>query len=371
MQLLEHDAKRLAQTVGLDVPKGYLAGSPAEAAAAAFKLSDTVVIKAQVPVGGRGKAGGVVVTERKQAETVAAAMLGRRLHGFMVESVLVEEYVNPSLGIYLAVTIDPRSASPMLMLGLNGGVEINRHADKVARIHASVLTGVRSWHVWQAASLSGIDAGIAKDLVAPMQRAYRLFLDTRAELVEINPLLIQDKSRPIAADVKIVVPGADARDGSFSRLRDGFDLIELDPTGLVGLISTGAGASMLLVDLLGDAGVRPINFCDIRTGSLHGKPDRLIIALKSLGRYPNLRCVAVNVFAGITDLAEFVELLLVAIKECSPNVPLVIRVEGLGSENARDRLRAHGLICAESIDDLQRMITETVNYRPVGKVPNC
>jgi len=372
MQLLEHEAKRRARALGLAVPKGYIAMSAEAAAMAAFDLGDTVVVKAQVPTGGRSKGGGVFVTSTHEVEAIAQGLLGSLVCGYPVNSVLVEEYVPSDREIYMAIAIDPRRGSAVLMLGLQGGVDVNRHAEKVARVDISVLTGLRDWHVWQAAEACEADAETTNALIYPAKVSYELFTRHRADLVEINPLLMTKGSQALAADIRIVVPGPDeANDGNLSRTRDGFDLMELDPQGLVGLLTTGAGASMLLVDVLTEAGLRPINFCDIRTGGLRGSSARLVAALRQLERYPNLACIAVNVFAGITDLAEFTKLLLSAIDECSPSVPVIVRVEGLGAEIARKRIRESGLISARSFDELEKLIHDTVNHGSRGEMFTC
>lgn len=367
MQLLEYEGKRRARLAGLSVPEGYLAASPAEAAAAASRLGERVVVKAQVPVGGRAKAGGVIVCDRGRAASVAGDMIGTKVGGHLVSTVLVEEFVPAKHAAYLAITIDPRQASPVLLLGLDGGVDVNQHAAQISKTSISLLTGLHDWHVWHAASRSGAGLNIMNALIAAAKSAYQLFLQYRADLVELNPLLITDKDRAVAADVRIVLSGHEMSGvPGMSRVNHGFDLIELDPDGYVGLITTGAGASMLLVDLLTDAGLRPTNFCDIRSGSLRGSPDRLLAALNTLKTYPSIACVGVNVFAGITDLAEFAELLVLAIRSDPPAVPVVVRVEGKGVEPARRRLRAAGLNCVAGFDELIEEIAKTVARRSVG-----
>jgi succinyl-CoA synthetase beta subunit len=364
MQLLEHIAKRRARAVGLPVPKGYIAMSGAAAAEAASKLGEMVVVKAQIPAGGRAKAGGVVISGRSEAHAIAERMLGTQMCGYHVASVLVEEYLKPASEVYLAVAVDDRRASPVFMLGLHGGVEVNSRGNEVVQVNFPIFTGLQAWHVWEAATRCGAEPNIAKAVLSPAMAIYKLFLRYRAELVEVNPLLLREGTRAVAADVRIVVPGPDdISDANMSRSRNGFDMVELDPEGKVGLLTTGAGASMLLVDLLTEAGLRPINFCDIRTGSLRGSADRLVAALRLLVRYPNLKCIAVNVFAGITDLAEFAQLLVKAVRECSPTVPVVVRVEGMGSQAARGNLRRAGLTCAETFDELEAMVSDIVGER--------
>jgi succinyl-CoA synthetase beta subunit len=361
MQLLEYEAKQKAQAAGLVVPKGQLARSPEEAIAAAARLGHRIVVKAQVPTGGRGSAGGIVVTERQNAGSAAASLIGTQISGHLVGAVLIEEYVPASQELYLAVTVDEGSARPLLLLGSRGGVDVNRYGTDVARVIVPLSSGLHDWHVWQVARL----AGASRELIAMLRKvsrsAFRLFVECRAELVEINPLLVTANGDGVAADVRIVLDGRDGADASsISRASRGFDFVELDPGGCVGLITTGAGASMVLVDLLADAGLRPINFCDIRSGSFKGSAERLVAVLRELKSYPNLACVGVNIFAGITDLQEFADLLVIALERESPGVPTVVRLEGPGAQVARERLRQAGLLCAVTLDDLLAQLKRIV-----------
>jgi succinyl-CoA synthetase beta subunit len=371
MQLLEYEAKQRAQAAGLVVPRGHLARSAEEATAAASTLGHRIVIKAQVPTGGRGKAGGIVVTEPQRAGSVAASLIGTRIAGHTVGAVLVEEYVPASQELYLAVTVDEPSARPLLLLGLHGGVDVNQNGTDVARVIVPLSPGLHDWHVWQAARIAGASPELVVMLRKASKSAFRLFLESRAELVEINPLVVTPNGEGVATDVRIVLGSRDQADGSaISRANRGFDYVELDPRGFVGLITTGAGASMVLVDLLADAGLRPINFCDIRSGSFKGSADRLVAVLRELKSYPTLTCVGVNIFAGITDLQEFADLLVVALDREPPGVPTVVRLEGPGAQVARERLRQAGLPSAGSLGDLIEQLKRIVPGRdPVGRHP--
>jgi succinyl-CoA synthetase beta subunit len=194
-------------------------------------------------------------------------------------------------------------------------------------------------------------------LVHASRAVFRLFVEGRAELVEVNPLIVSPTGEGIAADVRIVLDGRDGAERTrMSRADQGYDFVELDGQGDVGLITTGAGASMVLIDLLEDAGLRPIDFCDIRSGSFKGSSERLVAVLRILNAYPNLACVAVNIFAGITDLKEFADLLLVALQKEPPAVPTIVRLEGPDVVAARDRIRNAGLPWAGSLEDLLQQV---------------
>lgn len=322
-------------------------------------------MKAQVPTGRRGKAGGIAVVSAANAVAACEALLGRQIAGFDVPSVLVEELVEARSELYVAVSIDARARSPLLLFSTRGGVEIDEHAADVARVEFPMRTGVRAWHVWRAVHEAGGGADVATSVLNACVQAFRLFASCRADLVELNPLLLTSAGDAVAVDVRISFDGdseAAAKGGrDSSRSVDGYDFVEIDPEGDTGLITTGAGASMLLLDRLKDAGAQPINFCDLRTGGLHGKSDRLEDVLGRLCGYPEIRTIAVNVFAGITDLLEFAELFVAAYRKVGPELPTLVRVEGRNAEEARSVFASAGLTCVGGFDELVAVVGAMVS----------
>jgi succinyl-CoA synthetase beta subunit len=373
MQLLEHRAKALAAAAGITIPEGELARTPQEAGAIAHRLGARVAVKAQVPAGGRAKAGGVRLIPAGEAADAARGLLGEEVCGHRVESVLVERVIDGAdrtdrtggTGeLYLAVTIKPSLGSAVLLVSGAGGIDVEAHAQEIAVVPVSAMTGLQPWHVRTAVRETRLPMPVATSILPVASAAYRLFTSQRLWLIEINPLILDRTGAATAADVRII-PGRSGQDGGQSRMDrigadHGFDLVELDPAGVVGLISTGAGASMLLVDLLTEAGVPPINFCDLRTGGMRGDPTRLIVAFDELRSRPNLRCIAVNVFAGVTDLAEFAELFVAAYERTVPPVPVVVRIEGRDAAAARESIRALGFTCPESLEDLVDAVVRVV-----------
>jgi succinyl-CoA synthetase beta subunit len=224
--------------------------------------------------------------------------------------------------------------------------------------------GLRSWHVRAALEGSNLGEHEIDAIADAAKRMYTLFLECQADLIELNPIVIAAESAT-AVDVRIVVAGDPfERSGDRSRASSGYDLVELDPSGNVGLITTGAGASLLLIDLLGESGARPINFCDIRTGSLRGSAERLRQVLQALSVYENLRCIAINVFAGITDLRELSELIVESIELESPGVPVIARLEGAFAAEARARLRQASIQTVDSLDSLLETVAAATMRAP-------
>ncbi len=346
--ILEHDAKSLLEQRGMPVPKGLI--TPVSAPVTP-PFPAPWVLKAQVPVGGRGKAGGIIVLSDpgRLAET-ADQLSALRIKGFPVEEIRVEEAISDAREIYLGLVLDAASGCITLLASATGGMEIEAEAG--TGIHQR---SARPDTVDMMAALDELAASLPGE-VAPAIRAagaiaVSAFLDLEATLLELNPIFLRDDGSWIAGDVRL---GLDenslSRQPEFAALLDtrpqayadavfkrdhGFDLVIVDPEGEIGLVTTGAGLSMQLIDEMTRKGLRPYNFCDIRSGMMRGSPDRLIATLRQLCAAPRLRCVLVNIFAGITDLGEFAELLHRA-RDAVPElqVPMVVRLVGNGQARA-------------------------------------
>jgi succinyl-CoA synthetase beta subunit len=373
--LIEADGKALFAEHGIPVPAGAMFDAPAmtqgaamtEGAAqgtatmpaAAMIQAEALpgtgpwVAKAQVPVGGRGQAGGVLPGISLDAVSDAVARLGAmRLKGHQVRAVLVEQAVAGDER-YLAVAVDAASAGLRVIYAAAGGTEIERSGAATSRLCAP--------------DLAAIDAALAELVAAepPIQRAaiaaigHRLaamLLQHELALAEINPLFVSPFGC-VAGDAKVVVDlGAIERQPRIAaliaarpeiyadanrKLQEGFDYVTLDPAGAIGLVTTGAGLSMMLIDELTARGGRPLNFCDIRTGQMRGSPARLQRVLGWITAHDSLRVVLVNIFAGITDLAEFAVLLATAVEQTPAlRVPVVARLVGRNADAAQRILAA-------------------------------
>jgi succinyl-CoA synthetase beta subunit len=351
--LLEWQAKGVLAAAGVRVPRGRLARSADEARAVAAEIGGPVMVKAQVPCGGRGKAGGVIrAMQPSLAASAAERLLAEPLLGHPVKGVLVEEALAAERELYLAVTVDYQAGVPVLLLGGAGGIDVAR----AARVEIDPLLGWRDFLGRQAMAAAQL---AFPALLAVGRIVYQVFVSQQATLVEINPLLLLADGALVAADARLLVD--DAAGGSkpeddeadpTARLRrlHGFDYLELDPDGDIGLIGTGAGGTMLTVDLLARRGGRPINFVDVRTGMIGRDPTRLIAVLDELAGKPNLRVILVSVFGAITDLAVLAATLLDALAARPPCVPVHVRFQGRNEAQARELLEAHGIPCHATLE---------------------
>ncbi|HEY7067079.1 MAG TPA: ATP-grasp domain-containing protein [Chloroflexota bacterium] len=366
MLLPEYHAKALFAEYGIAVPPGRLGGSAADAEEAARELRPPVMLKVQARTGGRGLAGGVLRCD----DTEAAGGLYRQLAERWPEAagprgVLVEAAVASAAERYLAVAVDPRLGQPVLLAAARGGVAVEEQAPNAQPIDLCV--GLQPHHAVQALKAAGWPRERLAAAAALATRLYRLFREQEAIVAEINPLAEAADGGLVALDARValddlalfrlprwrdVVLADEAAFGQEAlKLRAGFDYVDLNPDGTVGLMSTGAGGTMLLVDLLRARGVEPANFVDLRTGGMRGDSTRLEIVLGRLKARPRLRAVLVSVFGGITDIGEFAQTLLQAVERVGGVPwPLVVRLEGYGADAGLALLAAHDVVTERDLD---------------------
>ncbi len=368
MLLPEHVGKALLAEYGIAVPLGRVVGDAAAAIRAAGEVGLPVVLKAQARAGGRGRAGGVVRCE-VVADVGAAygrlAAAGPAAAG--PRGVLVEACVETAAERYLAVAVDPRLGRPVLLAAAAGGVAVEEQPDAVQSVPLDVCVGLQPYHAVGALSAAGWPRPLFTAGADVALRLYRLFQEHEALVAEINPLAETPDGTLVALDARVAVDDAALfrlprwRDAVLAdeaaypqealKVRHGFDYVDLDPDGTVGLISTGAGGTMLLADLIRVAGVRPANFVDLRTGGMRGDSTRLEVVLQRLRACPRLQAALVCVFAGITDGDQFAETLLQAIDRVGGVPwPLVVRLEGYGAEAGLARVAAAGLLAERDFD---------------------
>ena len=338
--LVEADGKALLRASGIAIPEGVLAAETAPALPGAGPW----MVKAQVPVGGRGKAGGVVLCKTKaDVDAALKRLIGSQIKGHQVRSCLIEAAVTGADEYYLSLIVDPANYGVRVMLTREGGVDVEQtsvaaaHSRLCAPDHHALAAAIRELAVHEPSDRSAALIDIGEKLA-------RLFLERELMLAEINPLFVGPHGC-VAGDAKIVVDlnaaerqseiraiierGAAIYPDAIRKLNDGFDYVEVDPQGEIGLITTGAGLSMMLIDEMTSRGGKPLNFLDIRTGLLRNDPTRLIKTLGWIAERPNVRVVLVNIFAGITDLSEFANLLCIALERTpSLKVPVVARIVG-------------------------------------------
>ncbi|MCG6122263.1 MAG: hypothetical protein MEP57_06105 [Microvirga sp.] len=358
MLLLEHDGKALLAARGLPIPEGVLI-APGAPPPATLPGSGPWIAKSQVATGGRGKAGGVrLCRDRAELEAACADLATLRIKGHDPRGVRIEAAVSGAVEAYLGLSLDAGRGQVIVMATDRGGVDVEAAGDDLPRAFADLTPEAIEAAVHELAER------LPEALRTPIREAgaicARAFCEMDALLVEINPLFVLPDGRWVAGDMRFVADeNAIVRqpeiaalvdekpesypDASFKKVH-GYDLVVVDPDGEIGLVTTGAGLSMKLIDEMIAKGLRPFNFCDIRSGGMRGDPSRLIEALRRISNGPRMRCVLVNIFAGITDLGQFAELLVTALR-ASPDMrlPIVVRLAGNGEDRAEVILRESGL----------------------------
>jgi len=377
VKIQEADAKSLLLAQGLPVPAWAVARTPAEARTAAERFlapgSGMVVIKAQVLVGGRGKAGGVkLAATAQEAEAVAGRILGMSIKGITVRKVLVAPAAEIVKEYYLSAVLDRAARRIMLMGSAEGGVEIEQVAVEnpaaIIRIHADPFLGLQDWQARQLVFALGLGAHL-KAGVAIARGLVRTMLANDADLVEINPLAIVRETsadgtaveRLVCLDAKVTLDdSALPRHPELEALRDldeedptdlearaaGISFIKLD--GTIGCMVNGAGLAMTTMDLVKRAGGEPANFLDIGGGA---RADKVTAAMRLILADPKVNAILVNIFGGITRGDEVARGLIEARAQQTRSVPMVVRIVGTNAAEAAPLLREARFETAATLDE--------------------
>ena len=351
MDLYEYQGKELFRRHGLPTGEGRLALAPAEARAAAEELGGAVVVKAQVHVGGRGKAGGVkVASSPDEAEAHAAAILGMEIKGHVVRRVWVERATAIAREYYLSVTLDRGAKKPLFMFTTEGGVEIEevaaRNPQALVKLHVDPLEGFQAWHGRALSFGAGIaDANERRSLERIAAKLYEVFVASDATLCEINPLVVTVEGELLALDAKVSVDDNSLfRHEDVAAMRDpeavpveeraarekGVTYVKLD--GEIGVLGNGAGLVMSTLDLVALAGGRPANFCDLGGG---GVAQGVVDALEVISADPQVKAILFNIFGGITRCDEVAKGILQALEQIEIAQPIVVRLDGTNAEEGR------------------------------------
>jgi succinyl-CoA synthetase beta subunit len=350
MDLLEYQGKQLFAKHGVPVPEGRHATTVPLAVQAAEELGFPVVIKAQVQVGGRGKAGGIkLANDRQEAEEHAGAILGMDIKGFTVHELYVEKASKIAEEYYAAILLDRSARRPMAMLSRMGGMDVEEIAatdpDAIVRVHLDPLLGFSDFVGRRLA----FDAGIAEDVVRPvgalLTKLYEAYEQEDATLVEVNPLLVTEDREVVALDAKVTLDGnalfrhpdsAEFRDPSAEDPQEqlakerGLTYVKLD--GNVGILGNGAGLVMSTLDVVAQAGGKPANFLDAGGGA---KADEITSAVEVILSNPKVTAVLFNIFGGITRCDEVARGLIEAFSTLKPEWPFVVRLDGTNDEEGR------------------------------------
>jgi succinyl-CoA synthetase beta subunit len=357
MKLLEYQAKEVLASLGIPIPPGRVANTPDEAAQACAELGP-VAVKAQVPVGGRGKAGGIKLAQTPdEARAAAEQIIGMDIKGFKVPLVYCEVALDIAREIYLGFTVDRDARANILMLSAMGGMDIEQVAEEspeaIARLYPDAWRGPIDFELTKLV----FDAGLgqyARALVPVIKRLYRAIPEHDALTAEINPLVVTGDGGIVAGDAKLETDeNAAYRQKALEDRYAG--VVEGDPyeveakkrnltyvslDGEVGIIGNGAGLCMGTLDMVQRAGGRAANFCDIGGGA---KAEVVENALTVILMNPKVRGVLINVFGGITRGDEVARGLVQARDNLKMTLPLVVRLSGTNEEEGRAILKANGI----------------------------
>lgn len=374
MKLHEYQGKELFRKVGLPVPTGEIATTPDQAAAIAERLG-RVVIKAQVHVGGRGKAGGVkVAATPDEARQVAGRILGMDIKGLTVHKVLVEPALDIQTEYYAGIVNDRTSKRFVLMLSSMGGVDIEEvahsHPEAIIRLVIDPAYGLLDFVLAQAMREAGFSAAKARELGRVLKGLYEALVRYDCLLAEINPLVITGDGKVVVADAKVDIDDnalfrhADLlpyREESFDNEMDrqateqGLTYVHLG--GDIGVIGNGAGLVMNTLDVVTGSGGRPANFLDIGGGA---QADQVVKAMTMVLSDPSVKGLIFNIFGGITRCDEVARGMLQAAEQMEIRVPVVVRLAGTQEEAGSALLRGSKYIPVNSVQEAARRIQELI-----------
>ncbi len=372
MNLHEYQGKELFARFGMPVLPGQVAGTPEEARDIAASLGGTVVIKAQVQAGGRGKAGGVKLAHSPdEAFEKARDILALTIKGLPVRKVLVAQAADIAKEYYCAIVMDREKKAPLVMLSAEGGVEIEEVArvapEKIVRFHIP-LEGLRPYMARNLMAPLFPDFKQAAQAADMLMRLYRVYMEGDCSLAEINPLAVTPEGKVIALDAKVILDdNADFRHKDWENWRDpaeetpgarlardkGLSYVKLE--GDIGCIVNGAGLAMATMDLIKHYGGEPANFLDIGGSS---NPEKVTAALKIITTESHVRGILFNIFGGITRCDDVANGIVASLTAAPLSVPLVIRLTGTNEALARQILKDFGLSATTSMDEAVRMVIE-------------
>ncbi|MFQ6091372.1 MAG: ADP-forming succinate--CoA ligase subunit beta [bacterium] len=369
MKIHEYQAKEIFAKYGVPIPRGKVATTPEEVKAIAEELKCQVVIKAQVHVGGRGKAGGIKLAQTSdEAYAKAKEILGMEIKGLRVKRVLVAEAIDVDHEAYLGVIVDRRNRRPTVMVSAAGGINIEEVAKATPeKIHKLVVDPKMGLLPFQARELTFKiydNPKISLQAARVLGQLYRAFWENDASLAEINPFVVAKDGQVWALDAKMNIDDSGLyRRSEIAAMRDldaempgetqarehGLSYVKLD--GDVGCVVNGAGLAMGTMDLIKYYGGEPANFLDIGGSS---SPEKVTAAMKILLADKNVKSVLFNIFGGITRCDDVANGIVAALKEMDVNVPLVIRLTGTNVEEAKAILRQNNLEAVDSMEEVVR-----------------
>ena len=355
MNLLENESKHILQSASIPIPFGILITKKSTS-----KVSLPAVLKSQVPIGGRGKAGGIVIVNTTEELTQATEKLfNLNIKGYLPESILAEEKLAIKRELYLSLLIDRKTSSLKLIAHTNGGVEVEENKD------------FPSWPVdYSKPDIDALGQSLADYYDLPEQtfllqdlveNLIKCFKQNDATLIEINPLILTAEDKLIAGDCKMTLDDAAAfrhPDWNFEDKPAEVNFVTIDPNGNVATIANGAGLAMATVDAAYDAGLIPANFLDIGGGA---NTESLLKAFNKIIEYPNVKAIILNVFAGITQADEVARAIVEAQKSISNLPQLFIRLTGTNSDQAKEILTQNHTAMLPNLESCLRAAKESID----------
>lgn len=373
MKIHEYQAKQIFAKYGIPVQKGEVATTPEKVKEIAEKFGKPVMVKAQVHVGGRGKAGGIKLAQNPdEAFAHAQSILGMQIKGLTVKKVLVTECMDIKSEAYIGVIVDRSSKKPVIMVSPAGGIDIEEVAaktpEKIFKLYVDPIMGLALFHARDLAFKLYPDFNLACQAANIISRLYRAFWESDASLAEINPLISTPESELWALDAKVNIDdSALERHPEIEKMRDldaeekaeiearnkGLSFVKLE--GNIGCIVNGAGLAMATMDLVKYYGAEPANFLDIGGSS---NPDKVIAAMSIILKDPNVKAILFNIFGGITRCDDVAQGIVYAVNQLKPRVPIVIRLTGTNEDRARVILQEVNLTAVCSMEEVVKKAIE-------------
>jgi succinyl-CoA synthetase beta subunit len=373
MKIHEYQAKQIFAKYGIPVQKGEVATTPEKVKEIAEKFGKPVMVKAQVHVGGRGKAGGIKLAQNPdEAFAHAQSILGMQIKGLTVKKVLVTECMDIKSEAYIGVIVDRSSKKPVIMVSPAGGIDIEEVAaktpEKIFKLYVDPIMGLALFHARDLAFKLYPDFKLACQAANIISRLYRAFWESDASLAEINPLISTAEGELWALDAKVNIDdSALERHPEIEKMRDldaeekaeiearnkGLSFVKLE--GNIGCIVNGAGLAMATMDLVKYYGAEPANFLDIGGSS---NPDKVIAAMSIILKDPNVKAILFNIFGGITRCDDVAQGIVYAVNQLKPRVPIVIRLTGTNEDRARVILQEVNLTAVCSMEEVVKKAIE-------------
>ena len=379
MKLHEYQSKDLLAKYGVPVAAGEVTSDPAEARAIAERLGGNVVVKAQVLMGGRGKAGGVkLFTDAEAAGEFARELIGKKLvsnqnpEGMVVEKILVVNTVDIAQEFYVAVLMDRNLQKNIVMLSAEGGVEIEdvaeNNPDAIVKLAIDPAFGITDYELRKAVKDANIPKEARNQMVAMIKGLVKAYVENDAEMIEINPCALTPDGKLVAADAKVSIDENALfrhKDYQATSSDSAEDPIEAEAAkrgiayvklgGEIGIMGNGAGLVMQSLDEINAAGGRPANFLDVGGGA---KADRVKSCVELILMDPNVKGILLNIFGGITRVDEVAKGVLEAFDEIEVSIPVVARIEGTAVEEGRKILEGSKIIPAATVREAAKKIVE-------------